>query len=394
MKYIVDVVNLNADASCLSSKWWLKILEGGKKSYLYEWLSIYIKLNKKISLGITGSTISDIVSFNPESIELINSNRNIFEIIVRPYAHDIALLRTGAGFKKNLDIGIETIKKEFEYYTNYYLPPEFMLTNEQIYILSESAVQGTFINSSRFKKEIKSRLSQYPYKVKGLFGSEIACLPFADGLTKAYLNSIHFFDSSEWNNVIENISADYIFSWRDGESSFFVPEGNSRERIWLENESKNFERVFISECIEKLTLQSNDNLIERQYHFYPVHSFTAWMKEFRMLGFINKVKSIEDDLEKMPDEDIFLWLQVINSDILSSIEKDSPKIKIKLKKQIEEIVEYTIWRSERGFEGEEILAIIEKGKKNNIDNYKNNSSSFHILKLMERIKYLKSLKQP
>src|SRR5438128_288794 len=144
MPKLVDIVNLNSDASCLSSKWWLKILSGGKSSYFCKWLTLYVDSGKKVSLGITGAAIADISTFNPEAIVLINKHRDIFEIILRPFAHDVALLRSTKGFQINLEAGIKTIKNTFSTYTNFYLPPEFMLTNEQVAILSDYKIDGTF----------------------------------------------------------------------------------------------------------------------------------------------------------------------------------------------------------------------------------------------------------
>src|SRR5437868_4325557 len=102
------------------------MLQGGSNSYFYQWLKVYVDAGKKISLGITGSTVSDVASYNPESIELINSNNNIFEIILRPYAHDIALMRSTQGFLFNLEMGMKVLNKEFKNITAFYLPPEFM----------------------------------------------------------------------------------------------------------------------------------------------------------------------------------------------------------------------------------------------------------------------------
>ena len=82
MSRLIDVVNLNADASCLSSEQWLKMLQGGTNSYFYQWVKVYVDAGKKISFGITGSTVSDVASFNPEAIELINAHKNIFEIMI------------------------------------------------------------------------------------------------------------------------------------------------------------------------------------------------------------------------------------------------------------------------------------------------------------------------
>ena len=387
MKNLVDVVNLNADASCLSSKWWMEMLQGGKSSYFCQWLGAYITLKKKVSLGITGATVSDVASFNPEAIDLINANRGIFEIILRPYAHDIGLLRTKVGFEKNLEFGIKALKKEFGHYTNYFLPPEFMLTNEQLFVLTQNAVEGTFINPVRFKKEIKLRLPSKPYIIKGLFDAEMKCIPFHDGLTNAYLNSIQLYTSKKWNTVLEKSGEGLQFSWRDGESSFFLPEGNKREFNWLKNESKKINRMFLSECLSKIEFVSNDILIQKQYHYYPVHSFTAWVKEFRMLGFINKIKSLEDNLVNLSVQELAIWLQVINSDILSAIEKDSPLVKIKMNEKSLRTAGYNIWRSERGVEGEEMLSVLEN---KNFDHWKTSRSS-HAVRLNKRLNYMKGL---
>lgn len=390
MHKLIDVVNLNADASCLSSEKWLKMLEGGIESYFYQWLKVYVDANKKISFGITGSTVSDIASFNPEAIDLINQHPNIFEIILRPYSHDIALMRSTQSFLFNLDTGMKVLNKEFKNVTPFYLPPEFMLTNEQVKLLADKNVQGTFINALRFKPEIRQRLPEHPYMVKGLFDSQLKCVPFESKLTSAYLNSIHFYDSTYWNAVFHQRKHDYYFSWRDGESSFFVPDGNYREATWLEGENEEIKRVFISEIINELAFDNNANLKENHYHYYPIHSFSAWMKEFRMLGFLGKLQDMENDVSSMSTDESALWLQLINSDILSAIEKDSPTIKIKTGKHTDEIIEHTIWRCERGMEGEEYLELLYQSKRNkNGGIYFNKSDNPHIKKIKSRVDYLK-----
>ncbi len=389
MHKLIDVVNLNADASCLSSEQWLKMLQGGNQSYFYQWLKVYVDTNKKISLGITGSTVSDVATFNPEAIQLINDQPDIFEIILRPYAHDIALMRSTESFLFNLETGMKVLNKEFKNVTPFYLPPEFMLTNEQVKLLADKNVQGTFINALRFKPEIRQRLPEHPYMVKGLFDSQLKCVPFESKLTSAYLNAIHFYDSSYWNEVFRQRKHDYYFSWRDGESSFFVPDGNNREACWLEGEDKNVQRVFISEIINELGFDNNSNLKENHYHHYPIHSFSAWMKEFRMLGFIGKLQEMENSIMDMSNVESALWLQVINSDILSAIEKDSPTIKIRTGQHTDDITEHTIWRCERGMEGEEYLELLHQLKnKKNIDSYLEKSDNYHIKKINSRIKYL------
>jgi hypothetical protein len=393
MPFLVDIVNLNADASCLSSSWWLKMLKGKSDSYFCKWLSAYVKTGKKVSFGLTGATVADISMHNPEAIQLINNNKNIFEIILRPFAHDIALLRSKEGFLLNLETGIKTLKKEFGSFENYFLPPEFMLTNEQVYMLKQHGVDGTFINASRFKNEIKDRLPEKPYRVKGLMNVEMNCIPFTGELTLAYLQGIHFFNADAWNKVLQKKDS-VFFSWRDGESSFFVPYGNEREISWLNSEDKNVQRLFLSEAIGKVEFDNNKNLKDNHYHYYPVHSFTAWMKEFRMIGFVQKASQAELNLKQFTNEEKALWLQVINSDILSSIEKDSPVISIRLKKDETSSADHTIWRCERGVEGEEFLALLSGNfEKKEAAGYIDHSENPHLIKLKARLQYLNKIFQ-
>ena len=93
-KIVVDIVNFNADASCLSSSIWLDALQGGTNSKICQWLELFVRNNKKVSLGFTGSTLADIKKFNPDAINIINEKKDIFEIILRPWSHDISLYRT------------------------------------------------------------------------------------------------------------------------------------------------------------------------------------------------------------------------------------------------------------------------------------------------------------
>ena len=152
------------------------------------------------------------------------------------------------------------------------------------------------------------------------------------------------------------------YVWRDGESAFFVPNGVKREYKWLEDEDQSIERVFLSDIIQSISF---DNEIQNQFYSYPVHSFSAWVKEFKMIGFINKVQEIEQKLDTLSSEQKAIWLQLINSDILSSVEKRSPHIQIKMDEMDTEKEEYIIWRAERGLEGEELLHAFTQSRSKN-----------------------------
>ena len=390
MKYLVDVVNFNGDASCMSSKRWLEILQGGYTSSLVKWLFLYVDLKKKVVLGFPGAIIADISTYNPEAISLINDHPEIFEIIIRPFAHDIALLRIGSGFLQNIEFGCKTIYKEFKNVSEYFLPPEFMLTNKQVSVLQGMKIKGIFINSSRFSEEIMKRIPTEPYKIRGLFNTTLNCIPIRGDFTMNYLCSIAMFDVRKWNDSIQSSNAETIFTWRDGESSFFFDSGLEREGNWLEYETEIVRRKHVNEV--KLTFTPNKSLEDSLYRSYPVHSFLAWMKEFRMMGYVNRVQAVEERLELFSDEQVYLWLMTINSDILSSVEKASPIIQTVEKPGSNSVENIVIKRVERGFEGEEYLAILyESLKGNDVSKYTKNQVETHLRKLEGRIRYLRTL---
>ena len=387
MKRIVDVVNFNADASCLSSREWLDVLAGGDNSSFVRWLKLYVDLDRKVVLGFPGATVADIAVHNPEAIGFINRHQDIFEIILRPFAHDIALLRQGNGFLVNFDLGCEAIQREFKNISPYFLPPEFMLTNEQIVQLADRNVAGVFINPARFSADLKGRIPAAPYMIRGLFGVTMKCIPFRGKLTNSYLQALQMFDCSGWNEGILSSADEVVFTWRDGESSFLLPEGRLRESFWLENELDSISRQHIGTL--DLDFTSNESLEAHHYRSYPVHSFSAWMKEFRMLGFINRVQKVEECLERMTPEQVGYWLMIINSDIMSSIEKRSPVVSMKSSPCSDKIFDFTIQRSERGFEGEEYLVTIEASLRDSkIPEYLSASLEAHLRKLRGRLEYL------
>lgn len=392
MKMLVDVVNFNADASCLSTKEWFRILEGGGLSLLCQWLRLYSEKGKKIVLGLTGSTIADMAIFNPEAIRVIRESPSTFQIIVRPFSHDIALLRSEAGFCANLNLGLRTIRREFGEVAPYFLPPEFMLTNEQVSCLARAGIRGTFINSARFSQENRVRIPLHPYMVRGVFNAFLECIPCDGFCTSEYLRSIHLFDCAGWNGRILAGKDAAVFSWRDGESSFFLPDGIRREAYWLDHEDRGIVRTHL--CGADIDYLPNDCLENGQYRSYPVHSFLPWMREFRMLSFVNRLMRLEHSLPgECFDDCLFAWLLATGSDILSAIEKKSPIIQIKSDSPSKSMTNFTIMRSERGFEGEEYLLLAEESlKRGHLPQALLNPDAYcHHRRYMARMKYLHRL---
>ena len=391
MKRLADVVNFNADASCLPAVTWLGALAGGDDSVMCRWLRGFVEHEKRVSLGIVGSTVADMALLNPESIVLINRHREIFELILRPYSHDIALLRSPEGFALNLELGRAVISSEFDRVTPYLLAPEFMLTNEQLAELARQGIAGTFINSGRFSSSVAARIPDHPYQLTGLFGTTLDCVPVVHALTDAYLQSLHDWESSAWNARVRCCRDEALCSWRDGESWLFVPDGLLREHAWLAGESREIERVFVRDLVGDAKFEDPTLAGPQACTSYPVHSFADWVGEFRMFGFLRRLMDLERRLPTLSREERLCWLQAANSDVLSVVEKVSPTIRIRTRPpgapSCEEL-EWQIRRSERGFEGEEYLAIAEHySASEEIRRYVAESTQPHIAKLRARIGY-------
>jgi hypothetical protein len=393
MTRLVDVVNFNADASCLAAGEWLAILEGGSRSRLCSWLQHYVRIRRPVVLGFVGGAIADIASFNPEAIALINANRDVIEPVLRPFSHDIGLLRSARGFDLNMRLGRAVARREFSEVVEFFLPPEFMLTNSQVKVLADAGIAGVFLNATRFKEETRDRIPRVPFMLEGVLQSRLPCIPFQGALTKAYLDALHAFDATSWNEAIATTCETPIFTWRDGESCFLIPDGNERERVWLEQESIEIRRETLSSALRGLTFKAYDQGISESPPSYPVHSFSAWFKEFRMLGFLGRLQKIEDQLDSLPSDLAVLWLQVINSDILSAVEKDSPVVSLKAQcGSVASDSRFTIWRSERGFEGEDYLALLETAliDRRYLDQL-SASTRPHLRKLYARLDYARAL---
>lgn len=390
MTDVVDVVNFNADASCLPAAAWLDLLSGGAESPLCRWLRLYVERERPVVLGFVAGAVADMAMLNPEAIALVNAHPRVFEVLLRPFAHDIALLRSTAGFAANVALGARTLRREFRRVVDYFLPPEFMLNSAQVKQLQDSGVAGLFINAARFKDELQGRIPESPYVLEGVLGSCLDCIPFAGALTDAYLRSIHFYDAAPWNAAVA-ARAGVTFSWRDGESCFLVPDGIAREAAWLDGEAAPVRRRHLGDVRRELrfaTPAANGTA----FRTYPPHSFSAWFKENRMLGFLGRVEKLESRLGEMSLEARVLWLQAINSDILSAVEKDSPTIRLADRPGDSGSRAFTIWRSERGFEGEDFLARLERLLEHGDGGFVDDAARRpHIRKLKARVDYVRAL---
>jgi len=387
---LVDVVNFNADGSCVHADRWLAGLRGGLDSEVSRWLHSFVELKKKVSLGLMGATVADIATFNPEAIALINRHPDLFEIVLRPFSHDIGLLRAPTGFRLNFELGRHVITTMFENVTSYYLPPEFMLTNEQVMLLADYGVSNVFIKADRFSGEAASRIPRRPYRIRGLFDSSLGCVPVLGSCTDAYLASIQSWDSLAWNAAVVDAPSQVVASWRDGESWLLLPDGLARERAWLTGESEQFERVFIDEAVDE-SVSLGSAASSAAWAGYPVHSFSNWVKEFRMLGFLGRVAEYEPAIEGEPLVKQILWLQAINSDVLSAVEKNAPVVSIRTGPSIAEFKRIVLYRSARGHEGEEYLALLERlDASEAARQYMRESPSPHMQKLRARLDWVEA----
>jgi hypothetical protein len=93
---------------------------------------------------------------------------------------------------------------------------------------------------------------------------------------------------------------------------------------------------------------------------FPAHSFAAWMKEFRMLGFLGRLNDYEADAPRGSVPEIALWLGLINSDVLSAVEKRHVKVNLRRSPGSAQHDECVLHRSRREFEAEEYLALLTR----------------------------------
>jgi hypothetical protein len=388
VKTLLDVVNFNADASCLPVDRWMSALEGGEGSELHRWLASYVQAHKKVSLGLIGATVAEIAQLNPEALALINAHPDIFEILLRPFAHDIALLRDAVSFSLNVQLGKQTLARELPAVMPYFLPPEFMLTNEQISLLGDLGVEGVFINSGRFRQQIARRIPTVPYRVEGVLGSKLACLPLADSLTRGYLDSLHAWSANAWNNALAGQQHDLAMSWRDGESWLLFPDGLAREQAWLAGESA-VTRVHVRDVLQGRSLaeRTSDPAL---WWSYPVHSFFEWVKEFRMFGYLRALRDAEQRLASLSPDEIVLWLCAAGSDVLSAVEKDDPVVQL-WPREGDTPVSYAIVRSPRGYEGEEYLALLQRWTDPRARAFLDASTAPHLVRLKLRQRYVRDL---
>ena len=112
-----------------------------------------------------------------------------------------------------------------------------------------------------------------------------------------------------------------------------------------------------------------------------------------MLGYLRRLEGF--DATALSSDKLALWLQAINSDVLSATEKDSPVVQIHLKAAAEsagKVVSWTISRSARGFEGEDYLAMLERWDTDQAARaHADQSSKPHMQKLRIRMKVLRTL---
>jgi hypothetical protein len=383
---LVEVINFNSDASCLDSRKWLYSLEGGGNSRFMQVLMSYVEYKRKTNLGLTGATIHDLVYFNPEAIDFINEHSDTFQLVIRSYAHDSPLLRLPDGFRFNLETGIEVIRQFFSNISNSYLQPEIIITGEQISILKEFGVENIFIHIYRYHESIRAKIPIIPFRVSGTLDTDIGCIPFVQkSLEDLYLLALHGVISPKcWSQgIIEAAamnteSSSDIYIWRDGESSLLIPNGIEYEASLLESEHiQGITRQFLSETSFDYFFkeQSHDRDLRDNYvNFFPTYSMKPWFNEMKLYWFISRIHEIESQFTALSNVEKKIWLLLINSDILSAVEKKPPTISVS--KDVfsvdpldiswigvlahSERSEITLMRSERSGEAEDYLAYWEK----------------------------------
>jgi len=354
-KDLVDIVNLNSDASCLSSERWMKALTGGLNSELFQILNSYVVEGQKVNLGIIGSTLSEIMQYNNECVDLINANPDIFEIVLRPFIHSLSILWHDETFKRNFEFGEQLTKQVFRNVSDWYLPAEFALRNNQVYMIHDR-ILGTFIHPKRIRKSLNEIDIEGYGVMQSLQNTEQNYIGFTENYDAYYLEEIQKFSSD-----IE-FEHDIIFGWRDGESPFLLPSSVKRELHFVKQTATRFNRKFLSECVDAQVRT------ERSIKSYPQNSLLPWMGGFRLYWYVQEVKMLERQFKELSKTKKMLFMFLLNSDILSCTEKSDVSIEIANEKGDSLFSHIVLERVQKNLDAEDILYIIKNLDDLDIDN--------------------------
>lgn len=112
-----------------------------------------------------------------------------------------------------------------------------------------------------------------------------------------------------------------------------------------------------------------------------------------MMGYLRRLERLEPEIDSLSLTELTLWLHAINSDVLSAVEKRSPVVRMLPSVKPGDEFLHTIWRSERGFEGEIYLHALDALREGNPSPVERllNSSEAHALKFRGRLDFLRTI---
>jgi len=344
MKQVLDVVNLNPDASCLESDVWINILNGSDKKFL-SWLKLFVKNNTPVLFGICGSALADIKSYAPDALNFMKNHPKIFHFTVRPYSHSSSYLLTHEIVKLNLNLGIKAMSYLKLPVQDVYLPPEFMVTTFDLSLLNTNNIHSIFLNPARFniptdQELIRLKMTSQQKSLEGVLTHPQNTLD--------YLKVLQLLDIDyKKNESLPNLSV----RWRDGESWMLLPDGLERESFFMKWQSNQEKIISWKDFQIKINEQPTIDI-----KWYPRHRLTKWTGSGRMIDVCNSLQ----DLMKKPDlvknlSDLNKLFLALGSDILSSVEKDNVNVSLRDYKTLS-IKNYLIERGSRHIEGEMLIA--------------------------------------
>ena len=113
-----------------------------------------------------------------------------------------------------------------------------------------------------------------------------------------------------------------------------------------------------------------------------------------MYWYISKVERIEEALPQLDDLQRHVWLQLINSDILSAVEKRSPLIQIKMDPHDSQLESYTIQRQPKEYAGEAYVHLLTHVDDAAVIAHYEQSDEACMKLLRARVAYLETLPEP
>lgn len=333
---MLDLINFNADASCLPRHTWRHCLSSGQ---FHNHIQSYSLTSQPFLIGFTGLTLVDISLHSPATLDLLNNSPNIRHV-VRPLVHSLPKGMSLNLRHLNIVLGYAILLRLInrDLIEPAYLPPEFFFRVDEIPSLHSVGCKYLFhcIHRSNMEKRPYSGLQICTLNSPD--GSSLQSIQLDSSFSHAYLSSLQLHHALDDQHGI---------LWRDGESPLLIPNGIDRERWFLSNSGPR------TTFQQYLSIPLHAPPVSLGY--YPLSPLAPWTGDQSNFWFYEIASSLRDsyNLNKpLSPLQVLLVLFSYSSDLVASAAKIDVQIRLKHDPQSDSTFAYTIHRDQRAAEAE------------------------------------------